>query len=63
MKKNLQTAFSTRQYMLSRDFEIYYYSTRHLNRVENHAHTYYEFYFFLEGDVTMIIEDLSLIHI
>ena len=61
MKKNLQTAFSTRQYMLSRDFEIYYYSTRHLNRVENHAHTYYEFYFFLEGDVTMIIEDSSFL--
>ena len=23
MKKNLQTAFSTRQYMLSKDFEVY----------------------------------------
>ena len=26
MAKNLQTKFSTRQYMLSRDFEIYYYN-------------------------------------
>ena len=26
MKKKLQTAFTTRQYMLSKDFEIYYYN-------------------------------------
>ena len=26
MQKNLQTRFSTRQYMLSRDFELYYYN-------------------------------------
>ncbi|WP_026506735.1 AraC family transcriptional regulator [Butyrivibrio sp. MC2013] len=53
MKKNLQTTFSTRQYMLSKDFEIYYYSDRDLQNVRYHAHDYYEFYFFLEGNVEM----------
>lgn len=56
MKKNLQTTFSTRQYMVSKDFEIYYYKDYYLSKVEDHTHNYYEFYFFLEGDVTMMIE-------
>ena len=34
MKKNLQTAFQTRQYMLSKDYEIYYYCDRTLPQVE-----------------------------
>lgn len=55
MKKNLQTAFSTRQYMLSKDFEIYYYNDNHFYGVESHTHDYYEFYFFLEGDVSIDI--------
>mgnify|MGYP003459227220 FL=1 len=29
MKKKLQTAFTTRQYMLSKDFEIYYYNEKY----------------------------------
>ena len=61
MRKNLQTTFSTRQYMLSKDFEIYYYSDTHNkklpSKVQNHSHDYYEFYFFLEGDVSIRIED------
>lgn len=56
MKKRLQTQFSARQYMLSRDFEIYYYSDTSLTKVEAHAHDYYEFYFFLEGTISMQIE-------
>lgn len=56
MRKNLQTTFSTRQYMLSKDFEIYYYSDFYLSQVKDHMHSYYEFYFFLEGNVSMIIE-------
>ena len=60
MKKNLQTTFSTRQNMLSRDFEIYYYNdtfqNSHYYNVNSHVHNYYEFYFFLEGNVTMNIE-------
>ena len=55
MKKNLQTRFSTRQYMLSRDFEIYYYKDNTLSGVDSHTHDYYEFYFFLEGDVSLEI--------
>ncbi len=46
MKKNLQTQFSARQYMLSRDFEIYFYSDKSLSKVDAHSHDYYEFYFF-----------------
>ena len=49
-EKNLQSTFSPRQYMLSRDFEIYYYNDTledsHYYGVDSHAHSYYEFYFF-----------------
>lgn len=55
MKKKLQSAFSARQYMQSRDFELYYYSDHNLSKVKNHSHDYYEFYFFLEGDIRMHI--------
>ncbi len=57
MKKQLQTAFCPRQYMLSRDFELYYYSDTEFTGVDVHTHDYYEFYFFLEGDVCMKIQD------
>lgn len=56
MKKDLQTAFTTRQYMLHKDFELYYYNDADLSRVRRHSHDYYEFYFFLEGDVSMNID-------
>ncbi|MBO5460169.1 MAG: helix-turn-helix domain-containing protein [Ruminococcus sp.] len=55
MKRKLQTEFNTRQYMLSQDFEIYYYNDSHFDDVHTHTHDYYEFYFFLEGSVTMYI--------
>ena len=58
MKKNLQTTFSTRQYMLSKDFEIYYYNDTNLTKVDSHTHDYFEFYFFLEGNITMYIDDI-----
>lgn len=57
MNKNLQTPFSTRQYMVSRDFEIYYYNDRHPSDVKSHAHRYYEFYFFLQGDMVLHIAE------
>ena len=56
MRKSLQSKFSNRQYMLSKDFEIYYYSDSHFSGVSNHTHDYYEFYLFMEGDVSMSIE-------
>ena len=57
MKKSLQSKFSPRQYMLSKDFEIYYYNDSHFSGVADHTHDYYEFYFFLEGNVSMSIEN------
>lgn len=56
MKKKLQTAFSTRQYMLAKDFEIYYYNDVHFTGVKSHTHDYFEYYLFLEGDIVMMIE-------
>lgn len=55
MKRNLQSKFSTRQHMVSEDFEIYYYNDTSLEKVAAHAHDYYEFYFFLEGDISIQI--------
>ncbi len=57
MKKNLRAEFTKRQYMLSRDFEIYYYSDRNLPQGKIHMHRYHEFYFFLEGEVSIRIEE------
>ncbi len=56
MKKKLQTAFDVRQYMISEDFELYYYEDRNLTKVASHSHDYYEFCFFMEGDVSMKID-------
>lgn len=56
MRKNLQTEFSARQYMLSRDFEVFYYSEARPRQVADHTHDYYEFYIFLEGDVSIEID-------
>lgn len=53
MKKKLQTPFQTRQYMLSKDFELYYYNDQTPQKVDLHTHNYYEFYFFLEGSVSI----------
>ncbi len=55
MKKNLESRFNTRQYMLSQDFEIYYYNDQNLSSVDLHSHDYYEFYFFLEGNISIQI--------
>ena len=42
-KKIFRPSFSTRQYMLSRDFEIYYYNEPASEKVSIHSHDYYEF--------------------
>ncbi len=52
-KQELITPFSTRQYMFSRDYEIYYYSDMPGTTVNKHSHDYYEFYFFLEGNINI----------
>lgn len=61
-KQELITPFSTRQYMFSEDYEIYYYSSLPVSAVSEHTHTYYEFYFFVEGNVDIRIEG-SPVHI
>ncbi len=56
MRRQLRSAFNTRQYMLSKDFEIFYYSDLHFVNVTPHMHDYYEFYIFMEGDAQIEIE-------
>ena len=56
MKKRLRSDFNRRQYMLSQDYEIYYYEDLHHMNVDPHVHTYYEFYVYLDGDVDFEIE-------
>uniref|UniRef100_UPI004057A2A3 AraC family transcriptional regulator n=1 Tax=Agathobacter sp. TaxID=2021311 RepID=UPI004057A2A3 len=58
MKKDLRTIFHTRQYMLSKDFEIYYYNDRNLPTLRDHTHNYFEFYFLLGGDVSIYIDGI-----
>ena len=45
--------------MVSSDFEVYYYQDRNFKTLSPHSHDYYEFYLFIEGDVTMEIFDNS----
>ena len=50
-----RSAFNSRQYMLSEDFEVFYYSDIGFKSVGSHSHDYYEIYFFSGGDVMMDI--------
>ncbi|MGN0243737.1 MAG: helix-turn-helix domain-containing protein [Lachnospiraceae bacterium] len=59
MKSELQTVFTFRQYMISKDFELYYYHDCPFSGVPSHKHNYYEFYLFLEGSLTLYIGDHS----
>jgi len=59
MKKKLQSPFEARQYMLSRDFELYYYNDSKRVSVFPHTHDYYEFYFYIEGHVSYEIEGVD----
>lgn len=43
--------------MLSKDYEVFYYSDIHFHPVASHTHDYYEFYLYLEGDHQMVIND------
>ena len=55
MKNKLRSSFNSRQYMLSSDFEVFYYSDKDFKTLSPHAHDYYECYLFLQGNVTMEI--------
>ena len=53
LRKDLRAVFTTRQYMISEDFEIFYYSDLHFSSVGLHSHPYTEVYLFCEGAVEM----------
>ena len=55
MRQDLTTTFTDRQYMLSEDYELYYYQDTHFTPTKPHHHSYYEFYFFIKGDIDFII--------
>lgn len=55
MKRKVQE-YSTRQCMLSSDYEIFHYSTTNLSGVSLHHHDFYECYLFISGNVTYLIE-------
>lgn len=52
----MEQKFTTRQYMLSHDFEFFHYRDMSLFEVDNHSHDFYEVYFFVSGYVTYFIE-------
>ncbi len=56
MAKRQSSQFNTRQYMLSEDYEVFYYSDAHFRSVGSHSHGYFELYFFEAGAVTMEID-------
>ena len=58
--KKFQSTFTPRQYMLSKDYEIFYYDDTHISHVKNHTHNYYEFYFFLQGKISMQIASRTI---
>lgn len=56
MNADLITDYDDRQYMNSSDYELYYYQDLvPVKRTGLHAHSYYEFYFFIEGHAEMTI--------
>ena len=55
--KHLPEQFNTRHHMLRNDFEAFYYSDDMMHPVASHSHNFYELLFFIEGDVTYMIED------
>lgn len=57
--KQLRSEFNSRQYMLSEDFELFYYSDLHFQSVGRHSHPYTEVYLFVEGQVAMELDGKS----
>lgn len=55
--KKYQSEFNPRQYMVSKDFEIFYYNDTHFSNVKSHTHDYYEFYFFLQGEIDLMVSE------
>ena len=56
MRQDLRTNFTDRQYMMSEDYELYYYGDIHFTPTKPHHHSYYECYFFIKGDIEYVID-------
>jgi AraC-like DNA-binding protein/mannose-6-phosphate isomerase-like protein (cupin superfamily) len=52
-------SYQTRQEMLNKNYEIFHYSDTVLKHVSLHHHDFYEFYFFISGDVIYLSEGKS----
>ena len=59
MPHKLASEFDNRQHMIHKNFELYYYENVLLTGVDAHKHNYYEVLFFVEGNVSMNIENTS----
>ncbi len=51
--------FTTRQYMITPDYEYFHYKDKTVMEVEYHNHDFYEIYFFISGKVMYVIEGKS----
>lgn len=51
MRKEYYSEFTKRQYMQTKEFEVFYYTNQNLEYVPAHTHDYYEIYYFIDGDV------------
>ena len=56
---DLRTDFTDRQYMNKQDYEIFYYSDMQFTPTKPHSHSYFEFYFFVSGNVDYVINKTS----
>lgn len=56
-KKELSTTFNQRQHMETPDYEIFYYSDTKPGDISIHQHEYYEFYYFLGGNVRYQVDN------
>ena len=57
MRNELRTDFTNRQYMLSKDYELFYYNDPKFTPTSSHSHPYYEFYFFINGDIELKLDN------
>ena len=57
MKKSYLTPFNQRQFMVKDNFELFYYEDINTSNVKKHTHNYYEFYFFVDGNISMYIKE------
>lgn len=55
MAKHYTSTFNTRQTMAKTGLEIFFYEDTKLSPVSSHSHEHYEFYFFLSGNVSILI--------